>query len=558
MLVNLHVKNFAIIDEVDVDFGEHLNILTGETGAGKSILIDSIGIALGARVSSDLIGKNGDHAMVELVFHLTNEDTIQQLHDMDIDLEDGQLVISRKITDNRSINKINGTSVSVSVIRKVAAMCIDIHGQHEHQSLLKKERHMEIVDEYAGETCEKLKGQIRERYRQYRKLQKEIEQETMSDEERAREQGFLEYEKQEIEAAALQPKEMEQIDEQYRRVSNAGTITEALARVHQLSSDTATTAISHGLQSLQQIVNLDPSINDFLEQLMEIESLLGDFNHEVSDFMSDFTFDENELIEMERRMDCIHNLQNKYGATYEEIMGHLKSVDEKLLQFEDYEKYCRTRKAQLEEWHSELEQMCSELTKLRSKSAKKLQEKIELALQELNFAHVEFEIALSRKEVIGSDGWDEVEFMIATNPGESRKSLGQVVSGGELSRIMLAIKTVFADTDDIETLIFDEIDVGISGRTAQKVSEKMCVLGKKHQVICITHLPQIAAMADTHFVIEKDINEQRSTTRIRPLEKQQMEVELARILGGVEITEAVLQNAREMKSLADSCKDYMN
>ena len=557
MLVNLHVKNFAIIDQIDVDFGKHLNILTGETGAGKSILIGSIGIALGARVSPEMIGPNGNHAMVEIVFQIEDEETLRQLVELDVEPEDGQIVISRKITENRSINKINGTSVSLNLIRQVAALCIDIHGQHEHQSLLNKERHLEIVDEYAGKACADLRGRIKEKYMAYAKLKHELEQEMMSEEERARQQSFLEYEKQEIEAAALQPEEMEQIDENYRRMSHAGTIMEALSMAHQLSSENAGSAISHGLQQLQRIANLDASVNNFLEELMEIESLLGDFNRGISDFMSDFTFDEKELAKVEQRLECIHNLQRKYGNTYEEIMAHLQSVEEKLHQFEDYENYCNKRKEQLHVWQQELEKDCNKLTDMRRQSAALLQTQIANALQDLNFSHVDFEIRFSKKENFTAQGWDDVEFMIATNPGEPRRSLGKIVSGGELSRIMLAIKSVFANTDHIETLIFDEIDVGISGRTAQKVSEKMSVLGKQHQVICITHLAQIAAMADTHFVIEKKSKDGHSVTQIRSLTRPEMEEELARILGGVEITDAVLQNAREMKALADCCKDYI-
>lgn len=557
MLVNLHVKNFAIIDQIDVDFGKHLNILTGETGAGKSILIGSIGIALGARVSPEMIGPNGDYAMVEIVFYIEDKETIHKLQELDVETENGQIVISRKIMGNRSVNKINGTSVPVSLIRQVAALCIDIHGQHEHQSLLKKERHLEIVDEYAGEVCAKLREQIKKKYSAYAKLKQELEQENLSEEERARQQGFLEYEKQEIEAAALQPQEMAEIDERYRLASHAGTIVETLGMVHQLCSETAGGAISHGLQQLQRIGNTDSSMTSFWEELMQIESLLGDFNREIADYMSDLTFDERELAEMEQRLDCIHNLQRKYGNTYEEIMEHLQRVEEKLQQLEDYESYCEKRKKQLLVWQTELERDCAELTKLRRQSADKLQVKISEALQDLNFAHVEFEIQINKKEDITAQGRDDIEFMIATNPGEPKRSLGKIVSGGELSRIMLAIKSVFADSDHIETLIFDEIDVGISGRTAQKVSEKMSVLGKHHQVICITHLAQIAAMADTHFVIEKRTDGGHSVTEIRSLSKSEMEEELARILGGVEITDAVLQNAREMKQLADGCKDYM-
>ena len=556
MLVNLHVKNFAIIDEIDVDFGSKLNILTGETGAGKSILIGSIGIALGARVSPEIIGKNGDYAMVEIVFQIEDEKTEEQLREMDVELEDGQVVISRRITENRSINKINGASVPVNVIRQVAALCIDIHGQHEHQSLLHKDKHLSIVDEYASEECHLLKQEIARLYGEYTALKKEWEQDAVSDEERARQQGFLNYEKQEIEAAALRAGEIEEVEETYRRASHAGSIVESLGMVHQLTSETAGNAVSHALQNMQRIAGLDESITSFQEELLQIEGLLGDFNHEIADFMSDFSFDENELMEMERRLDCIHNLQSKYGNTYEDIMNHLQEVDDKLLKFADYEAYLEERRRKMDACEEALKDKCHLLSAERKKAAEALQVQIAAALADLNFAYVDFEIAVTQKDTFGSQGWDEVEFLIATNPGEPKRSLGKIASGGELSRIMLAIKSVFAETDRIGTLIFDEIDTGISGRTAQKVSEKLKLLSRSHQVICITHLAQIAAMADTHFVIEKMVQKDRSETQIRKLDERESEQELARILGGVEITESVLSNAREMKKLAAEHRSF--
>ncbi len=556
MLVNLHVKNFAIIDEIDVDFGSHLNILTGETGAGKSILVGSISIALGARVSPEMIGRHGSHAMVEAVFQIDNEDVLEQIRALDIEPEEGQLVISRKITGNRSVNKINGESVSVAVIRKVASLCIDIHGQHEHQSLLDCERHKDIVDDYGGEECVRLREQISGLYHEYVKRKKDLEQNTMSAEERTRQAGFLEYEKSEIESAALKPGEIEELEENYRLVSNAGAVVEALGEVHRLSGETAAGAVGHGLRRLQEIRSLNPALDGFAEELMQIEGLLGDFNHEISSFMADFSFDENELVEMERRLDCIHTLQSKYGDTYEDIMGHLREVQDQLEKYADFESYQKKKREEYEQICADLLRACETLSAYRKKTAKILEKQIADALQDLNFAHVDFAIEVREREEPGSDGKDEVEFMIATNPGEPRRSLGKIASGGELSRIMLAIKSVFADSDAIETLIFDEIDAGISGRTAQKVSEKMSVLGKRHQIICITHLAQIAAMADHHFVIEKSVTEDSSATRIRPLERPEIEEELARLLGGVEITDAVRENAREMKQMADGCKQY--
>lgn len=550
MLVNLHVKNFAIIDEIDVDFGKHLNILTGETGAGKSILIGSIGIALGARVSPDMIGKNDDYAMVEIVFQIDDPDTVKQIEALDVELEDGQVVISRRITENRSINKINGTSVPVSLIRQVATLCIDIHGQHEHQSLLRKEKHLAIVDEYAGEKCHILKDAIAEEYQRYKDLEKKWGQDEITEEERVRKQGFLSYEKQEIESAALKPGEIEEVENLYRRASQAGSIVESLGMVHQLTSETAGSAVSHALQNLQRIVNLDETMENFLEELMQIEGLLGDFNHEISDYMSDFSFDEGQLRETEQRLDLIHNLQSKYGNTYDAIMEHLHEVEQEQEKLADFETYRQECQKQMQQYEKSLQDKCRQLSELRTRAAQTLQIRITEALSDLCFAAVDFEIAVSRKDTVTAQGWDEVEFLIATNPGEPRRGLARVASGGELSRIMLAIKSVFAESDHIESLIFDEIDTGISGRTAQKVSEKLKELARSHQVICITHLAQIAAMADTHFVIEKEVNEERSSTKIRKLNESQMEQELARILGGVEITDAVLKSAREMRKLA--------
>lgn len=556
MLLNLHVKNFAIIDEIDIDFGKHLNILTGETGAGKSILVGSISIALGARVSPEMIGKNGDYAMVEAVFQIDNEETKELLHRMDVEPEDGQIVISRKITENRSVNKINGESVSVGMIKKVAALCIDIHGQHEHQSLLKKEKHLEIVDEYGGEEIATLKAKVKELYEDYSAKKKEIEKDDLSSEERARQLSFLQYEKEEIEAASLQPDEIDRVDESYRKAANAGTIVETLSDVYRQSSENASTAISQAIRRLHEISSLDDAVDNFSEELLQIEGLLGDFNRGISEFMSDFSFSENEMMELERRMDTIHSLQSKYGETYDDIINHLNEVVDKLDKYADYEAFCEKRQQEFEKVQTELSKESSLLTKKRKEVASVLQAKIETALQDLNFAHVDFSIEVTEKDSFSAMGKDDIEFMIATNPGEERCSLYKIVSGGELSRIMLAIKSVFADSDAIETLIFDEIDVGISGRTAQKVSEKMSLLGNKHQVICITHLAQIAAMADTHFVIEKVVDKEKSTTLIRPLKEKEMEEELARILGGVEITDAVRMNAHEMKTMANELKTY--
>lgn len=558
MLTNLHVKNIAIIDEADVDFGRHLNILTGETGAGKSILVGSIGIALGSRVSAEMIGKHGDYAMVEMVFHIEDEETLDALRAMEIEPEEGEIVISRKITGNRSINKINGESVAVGTIRKVSALCLDIHGQHEHQSLLHKEYHMDVVDRFAGVKAAELKQQISDAYGAYNQLVREMEQEDRTAEERARELSFLQYEKQEIENAKLREGEEAELEEQVRRLSNASVIVETLGKVHDYTGDGmngSAAAVSQAFRQMAAVSELDEKLEGMRDELMDIENLLSDFNRELSDYMADFYFDESELRKMEERLDLIRSCQSKYGKTYGDIMDYLQEISDKIDKFSDYEQYmedCSKRKAELEK---RLDTLCGRLTAVRKEAAVRLEKAITETLAELNFEKARFEVSVQPLEMYSQKGKDDVEFLVSTNPGEDLYPLGKVASGGELSRIMLAVKTVFAGVDSIGTLIFDEIDVGISGRTAQKVSEKMSILGKEHQVICITHLPQIAAMADTHFVIEKATSGGETRTEIRALSDSESEQELARMLGGAEITEAVLANAREMKRLADESKE---
>lgn len=557
MLANLHVKNVAIIDEVDVDFGKHLNILTGETGAGKSILVGSIGIALGARVSSEMIGKYGDYALVEMVFQIEDEETKEALREMDVEPEEGQIIISRKITGNRSINKINGESVTVSVIRKVAALCLDIHGQHEHQSLLHKEYHLDVVDRFAGEEAASLRTQITTVYREYNKLVQEMEQEGSTAEERARELSFLQYEKKEIEDANLAEGEEEMLEEQVRKLSNASSIVEALGTVYEYTGDGlngCASGIGMALRQLGSVVDLDEDLSAMQEELLNLENLLSDFNRELSDYMEDFTFDETELRQLEARLDLIRGCQSKYGRSYEDIMSYLEEISEKIDKFTDYEQYLEDCEQKKREMEKTLDDLCGQLTEVRRQAAACLEAGITKQLTELKFESPRFQVRIQPLKAYTAKGKDDVEFLVATNPGAGLYPLGKVASGGELSRIMLAVKTVFADVDRIETLIFDEIDVGISGRTAQKVSEKMSILGKEHQIICITHLPQIAAMADTHFVIEKQTSGGETRTEIRCLTAAESEEELARMLGGAEITDAVLANAREMKKLAKDGK----
>lgn len=557
MLQNLHVKNLALIDETEVEFTNGLNILSGETGAGKSIIIGSINLALGEKVSKEMLRDNGETAFVELIFHVENENTIAKLKALDVDPEDGTVILSRKITSGRAVGRVNGEAVSVSRMKEIASLLIDIHGQHEHQSLLSKRKHLEILDAYAKDAIGDKKGKTAEAYRRYRSLKDEWEHSNVDAEERKRELSFLEYEVKEIEDAQLHNGEDEELEQQYRRFSNGKKIMEGVNGAYAVTGgemENASEMIGRAVRELSAVSSYDEAVAGLEGQLAEIDNLLSDFNHEISSYISDTDFDEEAFYQIEKRLDLINHLKSKYGNTITEILNEYEKKQKRIQVLSDYDSYLADMERELTKSKEELEQFCSELSEIRKKEAVKLTKAIRKALLDLNFLDVTFEMKFDRTEDYTASGYDAPEFLISTNPGEPVKPLGKVVSGGELSRIMLGIKTVMAETDEIESLIFDEIDSGISGRTAQMVSEKMNLLGKNHQIICITHLPQIAAMADSHYLIEKSVENQSTHSRIHKLDQEQSVKELARMLGGVEITDTVIQNACEMKEMAHKKK----
>lgn len=559
MLLNLHVKNLALIDDIEVDFRDNLNILTGETGAGKSIIIGSINGALGGRISKDMLRNPEKDALVELLFQMQDDsvDTILEQEGIGL-MENHQILLSRKITAGRSVSRINGEMVTAAKVKEISAHLIDIHGQHEHQSLLYPSKHLDILDRFAGETVSCIKIELMEQYKQYIQLKEELDSQFMEEEERLRQTSFLEFEIKEIEQAKLQPGEEEELERQYRRMNNSKGIVEGLNEAYEALSDNNTNGagnqISRAVRCLQSIVDLDDGLYSLSEQLNTIESLVNDFNREVSEYMNDLTFDSSVFYEVEQRLDTIRGLTAKYGGTVERVMEQLaekKAAFEKLKNYEAYLEDLQNRYAEAEKTVLET---CSRLSKVRKKASEELVKQIKKALVDLNFLEVEFFMDFQQKSQPTANGYDETSFLISTNPGMPPRPLREVASGGELSRIMLAIKSVLADVDKVETLIFDEIDTGISGRTAQKVSEKLNVISRHHQVICITHLAQIAAMADYHFLIEKNAKNGITQTEIQPLNEEESILELARITGGVSITNTVVENAREMKQLARRAK----
>lgn len=554
MLANLHVKNLALIDEADIDFSDKLNILTGETGAGKSILIGSINIALGEKFSPSMVRKGADYALVELTFQIEEQGTLDRLQSMDIPMEeDGLVIISRRFKGNRAVSKVNGEAVTRGFLKELANVLIDIHGQHEHQSLLYKSKHLDILDRYGKERTEALKKDIRALYGEYAKLCEEIADNTMPEEERLRELSFMEYEKKELEEANIKPGEEEELEQEFRRLSNGEAILEGMAAIYRLTGEgeaAAAEALGRAVRQVGKLLELDGEMEGFAARLDELEGLLNDFNRDISAYMDDFTFDAELLRETEERLELVHRLMAKYGGSYEKLMEYYQNLQDKLKKYADYEAYKEELEGKKAEAEEKLQSLCQELSSLRMEHSRILKEAICQALEELNFLQVQFDIEFRQLSRLTANGFDEVEFVISTNPGEDKKPLGKVASGGELSRIMLAIKSVLADKDAVDTLIFDEIDTGISGRTAQKVSEKLSAISKSHQVISITHLPQIASMADSHYLIEKHMEGEAAQTQIHCLAEEESVLELARMLGGAQITDAVVHSAKEMKELA--------
>ena len=560
MLRSLRVKNLALIRETEVEFGEGLNILTGETGAGKSLLIGSVNLALGGKFEKDMLRRGEENGLVELVFDCEEERLAEKLKSMDLEpSEDGTVILSRKLSSGKSICRINGETVTAKQVKELSELLIDIHGQHEHQSLLNKKKHMEILDAYAGAEFAECAGRVAALYHECTALEKKITEETLDDTSRSREQSLAEFEQKEIADASLQPGEDEELEQAYRKMSNSRKIAESLAESYQLSGndaeDGAGNSLSRALRALRSVTMYDPALEQMEEQLAEVESLLSDYNHDVSEYMSDLEFDEEDFRSTEDRLNTINHLKGKYGNTIEEIQRYKEEKEAYLEKLADYDAYMQKLNAEWEEKQALLKKACEELSEIRRKNAAVLTQKLKDALIGLNFLTVEFDIAVRPGQAITTKGYDDVEFLISTNPGESLKPLNQVASGGELSRVMLAIKTVLAGKDAIDTLIFDEIDTGISGRTAWKVAEQLSILAGAHQVICITHLPQIAAMADVHFIIEKSSTDDMTITDIHKVAEEESLAELARLLGSDALTEAALSNAKEMKEQANGFKE---
>lgn len=555
MLKNIHVKSFALIDEVEINLASGLNVLTGETGAGKSIIIDAVNFALGQRVSKDVVRDDAEYALSELVFEINDDKTKERLNQFDIPLDDNEVLIQRKITNGKSTARINGETVTLSTLKLIAAGLIDIHGQHDNQSLLSKASQQNLLDTILSDELKELLIRMKDTYVNLNNKISEYEQ--LNTKEAEKEIAFLQYELNEIDSASLHEGEDEALESDYKKMNNSKRIADLVSGAHRITgydSEGAGSLIGRALSMIRQASSIDDDAKDLELILNDIDGLLNDFNRSIADYEMSLDFSDEDYKNTEDRLNLINSLKNKYGKSIKEILDKRDEFEDELNRLLNADEYKSALLSEITSLKKEAYKLCKEISAIRKKGAKKLSGEIADALLDLNFLDSQFEIKVTSDEKnMKQSGYDDIEFFISTNPGEALKPLNQVASGGEMSRIMLAIKSVCAN-DSTATLIFDEIDTGISGRTAQKVSEKMSRIAKEHQVIVVTHLPQIAAMADTHFEISKSVNNGRTITSIETLSEEGKIKELARMLGGVTITDKVLENAKDMKKQADEIK----
>ena len=560
MLSHIRVQNIALIDEAEIDLEEGLNVLTGETGAGKSILLGAISLALGQRGSKDAVRDPSKAAEAALLFTDYKKEVSEALEEMGIEDPDGQILIRRRfLSSGRSVSMINDSMVTQNQIRRLASLLIDVHGQHEHQSLLNASRHIDLLDRFIPGALKELEA-MSSAYGAYQEIGKELERFQENGRDRERLMSLMAYELSEIEEAAWKKGEEEQLLEERKKLVYSEKLKEESERAYQLlngsgsGEENALDQLDEALGAIQRVCSYDeaffePQVRTLEEQI----SILRDAAYELRSYSEDIQADPERLAEIEERYDRIQHIKNKYGNTLEKVTQYYEKTKKEYQDLENLEETIRRLSAKQKEAEKKVRQIADRLTSMRKNAAAEIEKEITEVLGTLEFEDPVFKIAVEESPV-SAKGQDKVFFLIRTNVGEKIKPLSEIASGGEMSRVMLAIKTVLAKQDEIGTLIFDEIDTGISGRTAQSVAEKMAHIAMFHQVICVTHLPQIAAMADVHLRIEKTSQEGHTSTNVSILGKDEIGQELSRMLGGARITDAVRQNAAEMKALAEKVK----
>lgn len=539
MISNLHIKNIGIIDDISINLNSGFNVLTGETGAGKTLIIDSLCIIAGGRFSKEMIRKGEDHSFVELCLYLPE-------HPNAID---GNIILSREIyTNGRNLCKINGRLVTVNELRSFMTDIIDIHGQQDNQTILDAKSHIEYLDSFSKEELAKLKQQYNEKYIQYQAIRSELKNNYGDDKEKQRKLDLLQYQVDEIEHANLKLGEDVELELARTKILNAEKIAENLNEVDIEIGEKAIDSISSAVRAFEKIETLDENYKEKLNTLKSMYYDLQELARDVNVLKEDIEFDEEERKKIETRLDLLFSLKRKYGNTIEEIVKYNNQIKEEMETIQNLDQYLAKLKQEQETIKEEMSTLAKRMHEIRIQKAEVLANQIDKQLQELEMKHAKFDIAIlySQTEEFNEDGLDKVEFLISTNLGEEKKPLIKIASGGEMSRIMLAIKNVLADVDKVSILVFDEIDTGISGKAANSVAEKMKQIAKHHQVLCITHLATIAAKGEYHYYIWKEVVAEKTKTNVKLLQEEETIQEIARIASG-EITKVALEHARQLK-----------
>ncbi|GIP32284.1 DNA repair protein RecN [Paenibacillus sp. J2TS4] len=572
MLTELSIRNLAVIESVQLSFREGFQVLTGETGAGKSIIIDALGLIAGGRGSSELVRYGCDKAEIEALFDLPAGHPVWEvLNKIGIDASpDEHLVIRREVSgQGKSVSRINGQLVNLSMLREVGEWLVNIHGQHEHQSLMKPEQHIHWLDLYGGKPLQAAKERYRASYEQYKRIQKQLTELQESAREALHLQDLYRFQVEEISAAELKAGEDEWLAEEKHKLGNAEKLFQNVTEAYEaLYGNKGLDAIGNSVHKLQEIAGVDQKVlQPLVEQMQSSYYQLEDAAYQLRDYREQIEFNPLRLEEIEQRLDLISSFRRKYGPTTTEILAYMEQIQQELELLENKDEAMQKLQKQLAEQLEQLISYARELSSLRKKAADKLASSIERELQELHMERTRMAIRLEplhdpqgpsvegQTVKIGPHGMDQVEFLISANPGEPLRPLSKIASGGEMSRIMLAMKTIFAKVDLIPVLIFDEVDTGVSGRAAQAIAEKLSRLSRECQVFSITHLPQVACMADGHYLIRKEVEGERTFTLVTALDERGRVVELARMLGGVEVTETTLHHAQEMIRMAEARKD---
>lgn len=577
MLMHLSVKNLALIDEVNLDFDKGLNILTGETGAGKSIIIDAVNLVLGERADRDLIQSGQEFALAEALFDVKDQPNIAMvLEEFGIDgEEDGTLLLTRELSaSGRNLCRINGRVVTLSVLKSVGKYLVDIHGQHQHQSLLRVEQHRELLDILGGDGIASAKAKVRELYHSWKEIRREIKKLSGIGADGERRKDILAYEINEIEGADLREDEEEELNHERTILANGEKIVNAINSVYQdlytgsNIQPSATDLLGRALAELGQIAHIEPSLKKLNEGLETLSYQLEDIVFEVRNYREQFEYDPYRLDEIENRLGEIRRLKRKYGTSIHEIFSYLEDIQDELRLLENSQELLEELTQKERKLFNELLDASGTLSTERKRAAKFFEKQLLTQLGELGMDKSAFTVSILSPEDLLEDedirgrvtskGYDEVEFLISTNPGEPVKPLSKIISGGEMSRIMLAFKTILAQVDDIPTLIFDEIDVGISGRIGHVVGEKMGSISRSRQVICVTHLPQIAAMADNHYRIEKNFVDGHTRTQVNRLDNKERQEEIAKMTGGKTLSKAGLEHSSELLRIAKEFKEGLS